>query len=889
MATEWSDIFALNEGVISDPGSLVPGTWLEMPDGSPYEVQEGDDLISIAAQWDQSNPDESIEDPELVEEEISQNDPDADTEPTLSDPTTDAEAAAEDTSTPPTDSPTYADYDIPVPETTAPPANNAGAGGATTQKVVADPAPKLEIRPNPLHAFATYTYSAALFLLSKDDINELATAPELWDPTNCLIASGGKNSGIYRRNKNFKDDFYFENIQMTTVIGLNNRSKSSNAIELSFTVVEPYGMSLLDRIMDAAEEIAAPNFKAMPYLLEIEFYGYTDSGVQVKLENQRKRFPIQIIEFKIKTNTKGSEYSIKAVPWNHQALSQTAASTPINVEVFAATVSEFFSSDDKTLKANGDINERTKQAKSYSVKSYSGGINGWYDELKSKNLRQVADEFAIEIHGSPEVPRDRIANAKIVVPAHKDISRSATKEGKPESAAAAANKPSNSAFGDAMAFPVAAGTSVVQVIDLVMRNSSYITDQISDPKDTKPADLAEKMQKPLYWYKVIPSVEVLKYDYAVNKFATKTTYHIVPYIVYDSKHPNGPVMSPKGAVKKYSYTYTGENVDVLDLQIDFDTLFYTAVTAGSAKWQADQIQKAKEQTDDAKSVAAESKSSARELVNRQTSLVSSQPQQQGLAGQQQSAQTVLAGDIQKSQYSSSRGDMLNLKLKIVGDPELIKQDDVYTNPLQSTYASQMAGGLVGKTGSIAMDSGEVIAQVEFRTIVDMDETTGLPRKTVSADKGVFSGQYRVLTVANTFANGRFEQVLDMVRVPDAINSENVNANRGTSTTPATNLATGSDLALFYDQGPAEGTFDAEPLPEGAPPIESDIPLDSTDDPTADTVDDNPDWTADDEELYAIDTELEPIPEGEITIPEGLTPEEEATIALEESAVDTGFA
>ena len=760
-----------------------------------------------------------------------------------------------------------------------------------TKKVVADPVPVRTPRSNPLHDFATYTYSAALFLLSKDDINELATAPDLWEPTNCLIASGGKSTGIYKRNKNFRDDFYFENIQMTTVVGLNNRSKSSNAIEISFSIVEPYGMSLLDRIMDAAEEISAPNFKAMPYLLEIEFYGYDDAGKQIKLDEQKKRFPIQIIEIKIKTNTKGSEYAIKAVPWNHQALSQTAASTPINVEVFAATVNEFFSSEDRTLKPNGDINEKTKQAKSYSVKSYAGGFNSWNEELKNKNLRQVADEFAVEIHGSPEIPRDRIANAKIVVPAHRDISRSATKEAKPEVAAKTANKSNNSAFGDAMAFPVAAGTSVVQVIDMVMRNSSYITDQISDPKDTKPSDLAEKMQKPLYWYKVIPSVEVIKYDYAVNKFATKTTYHIIPYIVYDSKHPNGPVTAPKGAIKKYSYTYTGENVDIIDLQIDFDTLFYTAVTAGSAKWQADQIQKSKEQTDDAKNVAAEGKSTARELVNRQTSLVSSQPQQQGLAGQQQSAQTVLAGDIQKSQYSSSRGDMLNLKLKIVGDPELIKQDDIYTNPLQSNYASSVASELVGRTGSIAMDSGEVIAQVDFRTIVDMDESTGLPRKTVAADRGVFSGQYRILTVANSFANGRFEQTLDMVRVPDAINSANTSSNKGAETTPASVTDTGDETGrlLARNPQPAEGTFNSEPLPEAAPRIESDTPPDTPPESIDDAVDDNEEWTSEDQDLYDLDENVDAVPEDQVGLTDGLTPDEETVISIEESKIDTNFA
>jgi hypothetical protein len=137
------------------------------------------------------------------------------------------------------------------------------------EKKEIDPAPTRITRPNPLHQFATYTYSIALFILSKEDINLLTTDPENWMPgaagNNCLIASGGKNSGAYKRNDHFKEDFYFDNLQMTTVIGLNSRSKATNAIDLSFNITEPYGMSLLDRIMAAADQIKAPNFKAMPY------------------------------------------------------------------------------------------------------------------------------------------------------------------------------------------------------------------------------------------------------------------------------------------------------------------------------------------------------------------------------------------------------------------------------------------------------------------------------------------------------------------------------------------------------------------------------------------------------------------------------------------------
>ena len=568
-------------------------------------------------------------------------------------------------------------------------------------------------------------------------------------------------------------------------------------------------------------------------------------------------------------NTKGAEYAVKAIPWNHQALSQSASTTPINIEVSAATVGEFFATNEEDFQSvtkqdlakmnasesNGRIEKNTQEvkeeadgstsptapdksartpeqtktlkenqailAKAYAVKSFCGGVNGWSNDLLAKRLRAKPDAIYVEFHGNDIIPVEKIRDAKITVPARKDISRSATTDAPPKAAAAASANPTNKTFSDAGAFPVSAGTSIPHVIDMVMRNSSYITDQISDPKDTKPEEIAQKLEKPLYWYKIIPSIKTNDYDFSVNKFATQITYHIVPYIVYDSKHPNGPVLAPQGSVKEYSYSYTGKNIDILDLQIDFDTMFYTAVTAGSAKWQADQLQKAKEQLDSAQNAAKSSSDSARELVNRQLRLVSSQPQQQGLAGQQGSAEQVLAGDIQKSQYSNSRGDMLNLKLKIVGDPELIKQDDIYTNPAQGGYAEQMANDIMPQNGSIPMDDGEVVAQVNFRTIVDMDETTGLPRQGVMADSSVFSGKYRMLTVSNVFQNGKFEQTVDMVRVPEpppkktektppTKEETNSDTDQGHGSRSVESGTAGDDLSSFYDYG--EPAAEENPAP-----------------------------------------------------------------------------
>lgn len=872
-----------------DENRLMPGWILQMPGGGTYKVVYGDTLTWIAQGRGKGVYTRFVD-----------------------------EAAPEPPAEPTPEQLTPEQPPQPEPLLPHPPAEST-------------PQERVTPRRNPLHDFATYTYSIALYILSKEEINTLTTAPESWEPgvgsiNTCLIASGGKNTGRYARNKNFTDDFYFDNLKMTTMIGMNNRSKSSNAIELSFTILEPYGMSLLDRIMQTAEDIRAPNFKAMPYLLEVEFYGFDDSGAAVQISDQRKRIPIQIIEMKIKVGSKGAEYAIKAIPWNHQALSQSAATTPVNLEVKASTVAEFFKSDPsdraavssqdaKKLEAQSIVQRKEQADKeaaakakapatqasvravdnaadkgtspsadarvptdaeaaaakgivnhAFAVSSFCGGVNAWYTDLIIKKLRATKDEIAFEFHDGPsDCPYD-IAKAKITVPENKDISRSAVKEDKPEDAAKAAAKNANRVFTDATAFAISAGTSIPQVIDMVMRNSTYITDQIKDPKNMQPQELAEKEGKPLWWYRVVPTVEINEYDLALNKFSCTTTYHITPYKVFDSKHPNGPAAAPRGAIKEYYYSYTGKNLDVLDLQIDFDTLFYTAVTAGAAKWQADQLIAAATQQDDAAAKAAkENPAAARELVNRQLRLVSAQPQSTGVSGTQNGVKSILAADVQKGLYSTQRGDMLNLKLKITGDPELIKQDDVYTNPGQDTYAKSRDVNGANQNGSVDMDSGEILALVKFKTILDMDEQTGLPRKNVDAANSVFSGLYRMLDVENVFAGGKFEQTINLVRVADALNEAANNADKGKEQKKSEALSTKDDGAdkdsrtpdSNEDRGDDYNPSEAPPPPAPDPAANNENEDNSNEDGIVNEADDpeEPDAT----DLRTIDEEQDEVP------------------------------
>jgi hypothetical protein len=171
----------------------------------------------------------------------------------------------------------------------------------------------LGLVPNPLHDFVSSTYFLALHALTKDDYNSMVTNPGSFVPQHTLIASGGKR-GVpgFERDTYFNDDFYFEDFKLTNIIGLvQGTAQGTNAVTFSFTLIEPYGMTLIDRLIEVARELGTPSYIEMAYVIEINFVGYNDDGTSQVLQDQKKFIPVKINGCKIKVNTKGAEYQIE--------------------------------------------------------------------------------------------------------------------------------------------------------------------------------------------------------------------------------------------------------------------------------------------------------------------------------------------------------------------------------------------------------------------------------------------------------------------------------------------------------------------------------------------------------------------------------------------------
>lgn len=736
------------------------------------------------------------------------------------------------------------------PETAA--AKSAAKGNGTTANSSGNETPKPQ--SNPLHQYATYTYGITLFVLSKNSYKDLVngTSTSNWKPTYSLISSASNFHGTPgkdgSRHPAFHDDFYFDNLRMSTIIGMNAETRGTNAIDLSFTIIEPYGLTLLDRIIDVSmdKKVDSKNYLQQPYLLQIDFYGSDALGkMHTPIPELQKRIPIKLLEMKIKVGSKGSEYAFKAVPFNHGAMLESTNSTPANFEIGAKTVGDFFGSmeqddmaaqiaakdqarsdeilargivcddDGNPLPGVGRIglggDEKAYDAAvktvnaPYNVKSYAGAWNSFQQKAKDTDKIKVANQIAFEI--DPD-----IRDSDIVDPSKMPYGRSKMEQGKEvEKAAAQDNNadvgsktPANNFDTKKMLFNVTSGTSIVDVINLVLKNSDYIKRQVVDPltdKNTLPDETTVK------YFKVIPKVELLDFDTIRNDWGKKTTFYIKKYEYFNSKHPNLPTAKPRGAVKEYNFMYTGKNIDILEFNIDFDTAYYTTIVVNREKAEAT-----------SGAVGADEGDAEKDKTKKAPGAGTATPATQQIVGTDATAQstgadtakTVLVSNAMKSIYSSSRGDMLNVKLKILGDPHFIKQDDLYANPGQSDYADNK---VMINPGSLNMDAAEIFCKINFETPVDMDDKTGLRRDDPKYKNSGFSGFYKILKVDSEFSKGQFVQTLDCIRIFDK--SDN-------SSTKSDNERSETNKELISDQSENQNWRDSE-TPAGFDDTEYDAP------------------------------------------------------------------
>ena len=674
------------------------------------------------------------------------------------------------------------------PDLAVPPANTSpGAGAGNDDTGPNKNATKAEIdnifnqakivpQPNVLDQYASYTYQASVYLMSADAyVNMCQTQQKSLQGCDLLFQSGG--APVTGRNPYFTNDYYIDKISLESVISGKGSYLSHNVNSIKMTVIEPNGITLLGNLDKALTAAIGPeekkrNFNAQQYLLVIRFYGYDAAGNLIQANNSRvsgvtdasafveKFYPMCITNIRFKVANKLVEYDIEAtsVPYNIN-VGSNRGSIPYNVELSSGTVKEVLSgpvtsvvppTNTTTTTTNPNTTtpapEKANAAKSVTTTIRQGlmaALNSYQNELVARGVYQHADTYSVEF-ASPV-----IANASIVVKGADKKSKPMTN---PTTAAAAVDPNKQSMDNAARTVSIVAGTQVVQALDLIVRSSSYITDQASVVIDEN-NQIQQSNGAPaqnLAWYQIGVRTTPGKYDYKRNDYAYNMTYVISPYKI--NQMVSDYFLSPtyKGVHKQYKYWFTGENTEVLSYEQNYNALYSAVLSGGPGGQFVDEAIKRNFQPRSGES-------------------------SQGAAGRTNEI------GANAADYLYNPNDLANVVIQIVGDPAWLQQGEAFSGARSQNFNFNP----FLPDGTINFDAQQILFEILINSPQDYNLNTGLidpnTQPTVFTNGAQTPGAarqsyvYLATSCTSEFVKGKFSQVLKgslLSYLPDQTFKEN---------------------------------------------------------------------------------------------------------------------
>lgn len=636
---------------------------------------------------------------------------------------------------------------------------------------------KLEAKSNPFMDFSTSTYAVSIYLQSPEKYNDMVkSSKKSVVGLPLLIQSGGvndidasKNFGadLTYRNKFFNEDFYLDNIQFKSMISGTSVNAPHNHYELAFNVTEPMGLTLLDRLNRAIREYNKGddnfNFINQQFLMVIRFYGYDEKGRQIGAHNipagttdqpsdpsafAEKWIPFNLKNITFRLAAEQVVYSIEAIPAVTFAANDKIHGTiPFNLGLQGQSLGSLFNGSNAVKVKDPDAKPPSTPPPAGPTMPEGGIVLSGLDKLLNEyqeglvkcGIQQVADQYAFDI--DPE-----IASAELIAQGTPLLNRTGMPNGQDNEARikAVTGKKSQVIKG-VKTMSVNAGQKIMTILDLLIRTSSYISDQYKIVVDRNEKEIKYNLQKtddkPLKWFKITSTTELLKYDCIRNMWGKKITYVVKPYEIQSLSLD--ALASPDCVVphKEYQYWFTGKNTEVLNFVQDFNALYYA--TFGTNQTSPDGGTK-----------------NPKRQYNLRTMKGYSVATTQSQQGDQTKQASEHAANAASQLYSPA--DQGVISLDIVGDPDWIAQSELFYTTAYNNSTKRLM-----PDRSVNYNHSEIFFALTFNTVVDYDIGTGLADVTKQnynvggAPGGVaqYSFLYRANTIVSQLTQGKFIQQL----------------------------------------------------------------------------------------------------------------------------------
>ena len=100
---------------------------------------------------------------------------------------------------------------------------------------------------------------------------------------------------------------------MTSVIGT-EEGQNTNIAKLEFKVLEPYSMGLFfESLQTAAQSLGYKNWADAPFMITIDFYGNTETGIMEHIPKTDRQIPINITKISSKVTHEGTHYDLSLI------------------------------------------------------------------------------------------------------------------------------------------------------------------------------------------------------------------------------------------------------------------------------------------------------------------------------------------------------------------------------------------------------------------------------------------------------------------------------------------------------------------------------------------------------------------------------------------------
>lgn len=614
----------------------------------------------------------------------------------------------------------------------------------TRSVVAARFAESVKPQPNVLDRYYTYNYVAELRMIRPEDYGRALRNRNIdFSSSGLLIRSGGAKVGAFnsfeqKRNQFFDLDFYIDNIKIKNHC-MGSPGSAHSFTDISFTVTEPNGISFIDRLYMAVDDyMGIENYAAAIYIMVIKFYGYDEKGNIQVVNNQSREnlgdpraivtkiipFFLSEINFHIDSNL--VTYQCTGLGLPYAAVSTDRGTVMRNIEISGGSVEEVL--------GRGSVSSAPPKASAASSPSNKAttalmeALNEEERKLVDNKIFDFADRYSIEF------AEPIIASAQVNKQGLPDLSKTPMTNNTNTQAISSDRQASDKTK---RIQGISAGTPIIQAIETVIRNSTFVTDQsdiVYDETTDQPIPISQN-NRAFSWFKINVQTQPLQYDTKRNDYAYDIKYVVSLYEIKGMDSPYFPQGLFRGVHKSYPYWFTGKNTAVLDYQQTYNHAYSTVVT-GAAKSQLEQS------------------TSNLQNIRRYTFAPRSA---QNAAGAENRANEVNAS---AAAYLYDQSALGSVNMKIIGDPAWMNQGELFpgVDATNFSYAPFLPDG------TINFDAGEVLFEINWVKGQDYNINTGLvdldPQGLGRDSPNLQSLVYTATDITSEFQGGKFTQQLE---------------------------------------------------------------------------------------------------------------------------------